>query len=277
MKVLIVDDETWVLQQLLVSCKQFKKLDVIGHFSDPLAALSFAKKTQPDLAILDVDMPYKSGIQLGNELRSLYPDLLIIYCTAYDNFALDAYKLHSIAYLLKPYSHSDFEYAISTAYTLYQNCKKNNSQNNRVYIKTFGRFDVFVDNELVVFKRAKAKELLALLVDRQGGLVTLEQAINVLWETRSYDKNVKQMYRDATSQLRMTLERHNCSSLVKIVRGGCYIDVNEFQCDYYQLLKNDQASVSKFYGEYMFDYSWAEETLARISLPNIKRGKTLYG
>ncbi len=53
--------------------------------------------------------------------------------------------------------------------------------------RTFGYFDLFVDERPVMFKSAKAKELLAVLVDRQGGTVTTDQIIGTLWEDRPND------------------------------------------------------------------------------------------
>lgn len=57
----------------------------------------------------------------------------------------------------------------------------------RVYIRTFGAFDVFVDNTPLSFRSAKAKELLALLVDRCGGILTSREGFTLLWENHPYD------------------------------------------------------------------------------------------
>ncbi|WP_027399973.1 response regulator [Anaerovorax odorimutans] len=265
MKTIIVDDEHWVLKELESYCNEIKSINLIGKFTNSKDVINFAEENFIELAILDIKLPEINGLELCRILRNIYPNIVIIFSTAYKNYALEAYKLHSIAYILKPFNMEEFEYAITTAKALINN-QNSILHKNKVFINTFGRFDVFIDNELVVFKRAKSKELLALLVDMQGGLVTIEQAVSVLWENRPYNSNVKQMYRDATSQLRNTLMQYNCSSLVKIIRGGCYIDVNEFECDYYQLLKNDKKAILSFNGEYMFDYSWAEHTLAKLLL-----------
>lgn len=265
MKTIIVDDNKGILDGLIRYCNRICELEIVGKFIDPFSVLNYIKTNTVDLAILDIEMPEMNGVELGEKLKSINPNILIIYCTGHEDYALDAFKLHSIAYLLKPFSFEDFEQAIATAKVLYANKARN------IKIQTFGRFDVFINDELIIFKRAKAKELLALLVDNKGGLVTLEQAIDVLWEDRPYNKNVKQMYRDATSQLRYTLKQYGCLDLIKVVRGGCYIDLSKFHCDYYDFLNNKQYAVKMFTGQYMYEYSWAEETLAQLeSISNLE-------
>ena len=209
--------------------------------------------------ILDIEMAGMDGLDLARALREVHPKLIIIFLTGYEHYALDAYRLHSIAYLVKPVDREELAIAVEMAEKLWEKNERS------VYIRTFGHFDVFANGELVLFKRAKAKELLALLVDRRGGLVTMEQATMYLWEDQPYDENVKKKYRDATSQLRKTLAEYGVSEILRVVRGGCCVVVSEFHCDYYALLDGDPEALTQFNGMYMTDYSWGEDTLAEIA------------
>ena len=130
--------------------------------------------------------------------------------------------------------------------------------------RTFGRFDLFMDGDLVKFRNAKAKELLALCVDHRGGEVTMEEAIDKLWEDREYDSKVKQCYRTAVMQLKVTLGRYGMTELFKTKRGSCYIDANLLDCDLYDLLDGKRDAMRKFDFVYMTEYSWAEDTLGRL-------------
>ena len=109
----------------------------------------------------------------------------------------------------------------------------------------------------------KAKELLALLIDRNGGTVTMAEAIDVLWETRKYDEAVKQLYRKALRYIKNLLAENELDFLV-INRGSCSIIPEAITCDFYQLLENDPHAISQFDGEYMVDYSWGEMRVAWI-------------
>ena len=97
-------------------------------------------------------------------------------------------------------------------------------QKKRVYIRTFGRFDVFIDGQAVYFSNTKAKELLALCVDHRGGTVTIEEAADKLWENRVYDSRVKNLYRKAVMQIRQLLAGYGVQ-LVYATLGpkGCFV------------------------------------------------------
>lgn len=83
--------------------------------SDPAAFLEKAQKAPLHIAFLDVDMGTLDGIRLGEQLRELYPDLLIIYLTAYEKYALDAFRVRAFHYLVKPVSKEEFKEALKEA------------------------------------------------------------------------------------------------------------------------------------------------------------------
>lgn len=257
MNVVILDDEKWILMELKSLCLECKEINLIEEFINPLELLEFCKnRSDIDLAILDIELPEISGLDVGRKLKNINSDINLIYATGYEEHALEAFKIHAIAYLLKPYDREEFKYAIDIAKRL---CK-----NKKIFIRTFGRFDLFVNGRVIKFKRAKAKELLALLVDRQGGIVTMQYAVDKLWPNRFYDDSTKQMYRDAISKLRQTLNENNCNSLVSFERGASYINLEEFDCDYYRLVSKDTDAMNDYNGEYMFDYEWSYNTQSLI-------------
>ena len=112
------------------------------------------------------------------------------------------------------------------------------------------------------FCSTKAKELLAVLVDRRGADATMSSLINVLWPDRPYDDNVKQLYRKAVTYLNHTLAQYGIPQLFSSARGSCHVNPSCFSCDYYDFLARDPAAMELFNGRYMFSYSWAEDTLA---------------
>jgi two-component SAPR family response regulator len=142
---------------------------------------------------------------------------------------------------------------------------KDEQLTKRVFIKTFGYFDVFVDGKSVSFPSAKSKELLALLVDRNGGIVTTEQAISVLWEGRAYDETVQSLFRKVLRALRNSLEEVGASDILVDNRNQRSIDKSKFDCDYYDFLEKGVGAASDFFGKYMEQYSWARETESNIA------------
>ena len=182
----------------------------------------------------------------------------IIFITGHEQYALKAYGLHAAGYLLKPYNREEVEYAIQSAELL------SKRQQHKVFVKTFGKFDVFVDGEPLFFKNSKSKELLALLVDAKGSTITSGYAISMLWEDKPFDENSQSLYYKAAKNLEKTLEEYGVEDILIKTRYERCVNRKKFECDYYSLLREDKDAVCQFHGEYMSQYSWAEETLAGI-------------
>ena len=258
MKTIIVDDEFLAIKTFSQVSKKIKEVHIIGEFDNPRDALDFAACEKIDLAVLDIEMPEMDGIELGRRLREMLPNIVLIYTTGYEQYALKAYGIHAAAYLLKPYNYEDLQYAIQSAEFL---AKRNN---HKIVIQTFGKFDVFVDGSPVFFKSSKAKELLALLVDAKGSTVTSGYAISILWEDKPFDDNSQSLFYKAAKSLEKTLEEYAISHILIKTRYERCINRKEIECDYYKLLSEDEETLKQFRGEYMSQYSWAEETLAGI-------------
>lgn len=93
MKTLIVDDNKISLEFLNEICMDSPYVYVAGTFTDPEAAWKFAKDNYIELALLDVRMPKLNGIELGKRIRSIYPECVIIYVTAYKEPCIDAIRM----------------------------------------------------------------------------------------------------------------------------------------------------------------------------------------
>ena len=143
-------------------------------------------------------------------------------------------------------------YAIESAMLL----SKRNSP--RLFARTFGHFDFFVNGKPIMFKSNKAKELMALLIDRQGGTVTTDQIIATLWEDRPNDEATQNLCSKIVKTLQDELEKAGVRDLIISSRGVKRIDTEKFDCDLYELLAGNEATAKIFLGEYLSEYSWAE-------------------
>lgn len=262
MRVMVVDDERLALRQFVMETEDLPGIELAGAFSNPLQALEYLKENPVEAAFLDVEMPELNGIALAEKMREISPDLVIIFITGYERYTLDALKVKADYYMTKPYDSRDISEVLERAKLLSARQKK------RVYIRTFGRFDLFIDGKVAHFSNAKAKELLALCVDHRGGEVTIEEAVDKLWEDRSYDSRVKNLYRKAVMQIRQCLSAYGEEEIFSGNRGSCQIDTQKVDCDYYELLKGNPEAVREWEitGNYLQEYSWAEETSARLNM-----------
>ena len=101
MKVLIVDDEPLAIMRLEKMLHSSGVSDVISA-TNGQQAIDLTKKYHPSAVFLDIEMPVKGGIQAAEEIRQISPESEIIFCTAYDEFAIKAFELSASDYLLKP-------------------------------------------------------------------------------------------------------------------------------------------------------------------------------
>ncbi len=134
----------------------------------------------------------------------------------------------------------------------------------KVSIRTFGYFDVFIDGRPVVFRNKKAKELLALLVDRRGGFVTSEEAIGYLWENETANTVTMARYRKEALRLKNTLEEYGIDDIIESVDGKRRIVPERVECDLFDYVANKEGAAELFKGSYLTNYSWGELTLADL-------------
>ncbi|MFO1500500.1 MAG: LytTR family DNA-binding domain-containing protein [Verrucomicrobiota bacterium] len=118
-RTLIVDDEPLARERLRKLLEAETDIEVIGESADGKAALEEANQARPDLIFLDVQMPELDGFGV---IAGLAADPLpaIIFVTAYDQFALRAFEVHALDYLLKPFDRERFQKSLERARTLVQ-------------------------------------------------------------------------------------------------------------------------------------------------------------
>ena len=117
MKAICVDDEAQVLNHIVSSCQKLRLLDEVKGFTCAQDALEWLDGHPADLALLDIDMPGMNGLELAGRIRKIHPDIAIIFITAFSQYALEAYEVHPVSYLLKPFDQArlarEVEYALS--------------------------------------------------------------------------------------------------------------------------------------------------------------------
>jgi hypothetical protein len=134
----------------------------------------------------------------------------------------------------------------------------------RIFARTFGHFDLFLDNAPVSFSSGKEKELMALLIDRNGGTLTAGEAISYLWPDEAADDRISARYRKLAMSLKRTLEKYGIGDILVNHNGVRSIDTAAIRCDYYEFLAGNPRYRQAFHNAYMTDYSWSEDTLATL-------------
>lgn len=252
MRIICVDDEPLALEDTTAFCKELTSDTYVKGFTDVNDALEWIRLNPVDIAILDIDMSGVNGITLAAKIKQIKPDTAILFLTAYKKFAFDAYSVHPTGYLLKPVLPDVLKRELDYAMTLHPR-----TEVPHIEARTFGNFDLLVDGEIVGFRRAKSKELLAFLVDRRGISVTRAEISATLFEDSPYDRS-HQKYLDAIIRsLREDLRKHGVEDILRLERNGLHIIPEKIKCDMYSFYSGDTNAINEFRGEYMSSYAWA--------------------
>lgn len=146
MNCIIVDDEPLAREAIQLLVEQEKDLYLLGTFNSALAASKFMKDHSVDLIFLDIQMPGTNGIAFA---KTVPYETLVIFTTAFSEYALDSYEVEAIDYLVKPVQSSRFQKAVAKASAYLQLLKADHS-GNRIETVTDDYF--FVKAERRIFK-----------------------------------------------------------------------------------------------------------------------------
>lgn len=115
LRTLIVDDEPLAVERMQVICARLKDLVVVGIANDGAAALRLVDALDPDLVLLDMTMPEVDGLSVARKLAKRDRRPAVIFVTAHDHFAVEAFDLDAVDYVLKPVAPDRLERAIDRA------------------------------------------------------------------------------------------------------------------------------------------------------------------
>ena len=248
MKILLVDDEELQLIRITNAAKKALPEDSEFYtYTNPVLAYEENLNTKFDIAFLDIEMPQINGIQLAKKIKKVNPLVNVIFVTAYDEYALEAYRIHASGYITKPVNESKIKneiaglrYQVSLQHT------------HKIQCKCFGNFEVFADGQPLKFQRFKSKELFAYLIDREGAAININELNAVLW-----DEDHKSYLRNLIADIQATLASVNASDVFVKRYNECYVDIDKIDCDAYEYKRGNPDAIRMYRGEYMIQYPWA--------------------
>ncbi|MBS1637917.1 MAG: response regulator transcription factor [Bacteroidetes bacterium] len=128
-----IDDEIPALKVIENFCAKSSQIELKRTFNRPSEALAFLDESPVDLLFLDINMPSLSGLDL---YRSLKKQTMVIFTTAYTEYAVEGFALNAIDYLLKPFTFERFEQAVNKACEYYDfQRNKKNAEPKEIYIR----------------------------------------------------------------------------------------------------------------------------------------------
>lgn len=259
MRIIAVDDEKIALEALMSAIVKAEPHAELHGFRNGNSALKHVEEQPVDVIFLDIEMKGIGGIELARKLSGINPRLNIIFTTGYSDYALEAVGLHCSGYIMKPVTADKVRTELDRLrYPVPEDSP-------RLFIRTFGNFEVFLDGKPLNFKYQKSRELLAYLIDRRGALCRNQEIITVLWEDEEEEGGHSSYLKNIRADLISTLSTYGLEDCLVRLRGGIAILQDKVDCDYFHYLNGEREDPEQvFRGEYMSQYSWAEVTLASL-------------
>lgn len=252
MRVIYVDDEKPALDNFLFTTANFPEIDSLDLFQDGMEALEYIKGHTVDVAFLDMEMPGLHGLGLALKIREIDPHIRVIFVTAYNQYAMDAWGVDATGYVLKPYVASDIRKELGK-------CLYKPLPSQKVVIQTIPTLSVTVDGKPLHISGEKPREMFALLVDRGERGITAGEGIACLWPNRPSDSNTQSLFRMTYKRLADALEAAGVGDLIVSKDNHRFLRIELVDCDLYRILSGDEQAGRSYDGQYLREYAWAEE------------------
>ncbi|SDC25292.1 Two-component response regulator, SAPR family, consists of REC, wHTH and BTAD domains [Paenibacillus sp. UNCCL117] len=278
-RVILVDDEEDALNLLQILLGEIGDVEVAGRFINPVQAIEYLTRCPVDAVFLDNQMPGMKGTEAARAIREMYPQLPIVFTTAYAEYAVEAFEIQSTDYLLKPFTVERLQNAVGRirqSLSLYASAPSEASRNaNPFAIQCLGGFHMQLSgegNKMLSWRTKKVKELCAFLIHHGGKPVDTATIIEEVWPEYEPDKAKTNMY-TCMFYLRRSLAENNVPVRIqKADQGfvasleGVTVDVTEFERLLRRVLSEEELNerlydqINLMYkGDYMeaCDFGWA--------------------
>ncbi|MCU6708641.1 response regulator [Paenibacillus sp. J5C_2022] len=287
MRIMLVDDEKLSIVQMRMLLEKIEGIEIAGTYMDAIEAIQAVKELRPDVVFLDISMPVMNGLQAGVHIQNELPDIEIVFVTAYDSYAIQAFELNALDYLLKPVHHERLQKTIGRLRTRIQSAPSSAGQAKEgeqricffqnIRIQQPGR-----EPELIKWRTNKAQELFAYLFHYRNQIVRKDSLLELLWSGIEEKKASQQLY-TTIYQTRRTLKEISGEEIqiqnarltegYKLYWGNVAADVSEWEEKLGALaplhasgIQGYEQVLADYEGGYLadYDYAWAQAEQDRL-------------
>jgi len=227
MKVIIVDDEYYAMQGLKMELEDIGGIEITGMYEDGSKALDELQETQPDIVFLDIEMPQMNGFELFEKLVDSGWVSNIVFITAYSHYAVKAFEINAMDYIVKPVTKSRLMKTIERIQSVSAPVK-----DSTLKINCFRHFSILVNGKEINsgWRTRKAEELIAFLISEKGSFVSKEKIAEALWPGQDRDSALSNLYM-AYYYIKKQEDRTGVRIPIESERGKMRIDPDFIVCD----------------------------------------------
>jgi two-component system, LytTR family, response regulator len=251
MRILIVEDELDTLSEIEDYLRCYDEAMEIEACSNPLLAIKACQTITFDAALLDIQMPEMTGLELADCLSAMSPETSFVFITAYNNYATEAFELNAVDYILKPIRQERLNKALDKIKReVAEKEKLFANPSCEVTIQAFGKLMVSSGDNILKWKRHKSSEIFAYLLYQQGVPIHKEKLCEMMWP--EYDPQKALTYLQTIMyQLRKNIMEIGGSRIMieyadhcyRLSLNGVYYDVDFFLEAYDQAYRDPSPSL----------------------------------
>ncbi|MCU9613440.1 response regulator [Caldibacillus lycopersici] len=233
MKVIIIDDEKAMHLIMRKMLRKIPDLEIVGMFHETASAFSYLVKNAVDLAFIDISMPKESGLQFARRIAEMNYNLPIIFVTSHKDYALDAFDVYALDYIVKPVSLERLEKAIKRARAIHHyNYTENKAKiRGKLFIDFFGGLEVYSTVGPVKWMSRKSEEVFAYLVMCRGRMVSRERIIENIFPEMA-KKNAETYLNTVIYQIRKSLIPHGLKAIIHSNKDHYSVSLDEATIDF---------------------------------------------
>ncbi len=247
MRALLIEDEQPTLELMKMVIKKNKNLEIVGKFTNPEEVLENIVSISPDVIFMDIEMPYMNGVDLAREVLKLDENIQIVFVTAYEKYAVGAFQVNAVNYILKPIMEVDLNITVNRLLKNYSLRKNTSLLSKQNQIFSLGNFKVYgYAGSEVRWPTAKVKELFAYFIYRNGEEIDKWKLCDILWPD-SPPKKAEHSLHSAIYRLKSALKNAGIEDIVRYENGKYRIKLEKFYCDAWEFESfiKDNPSVGK--------------------------------
>ncbi len=234
MRAVIIDDEYYAIEGLKYELTEFQDIEIVKTYQKGEDFIDEYLSIKPDLVFLDIEMPELNGFDILSKLIDFGCSHLprIVFVTAFPGYALQAFEVNALDYLIKPVTHERIKKTIQRILPIMKEETKA-IHAGTININTFGYFGLFVGgNEIPLkWRSKKAEELFIYLLMNRGHYVSKEKISGDLWPNLDAKKGSSNLYL-CYYYIKQTIKNIDINVNIESTRGKMRIDMGNLDCDF---------------------------------------------
>lgn len=283
MRVILVDDERLALDYLERQLMKLADIEIVGKYSDPIVGRKEILQARVDVLFLDISLPEINGIELAEQILETKPDINVVFVTAYNEYAVKAFELNALDYIVKPIRIERLTKTVDRVRERLEIKQEyTTAANQGIKMNLFRQVSVEIgsgSSTILQWRTTKAQELFLYLLQYRDQLVRKTTLIDLLWPEYESDKVYSQLY-TSVYHIRKTLKPYGDHFQIMNTTEGYILNIHQVCLDIenWETKLNDLPPISnetvdeyvesiKLYtGDYLqeYDYWWAESERQRL-------------